>query len=168
MTGVAVVDGATVVVVVGVSIWLSPGIAVDSFSTPRPLDLLPPWLDELGAASPDRDEKLDDVDVVGLENAPPSETDEVVVVVEVFAGAVLVVVEFTTAESLLWVVDPSTEVVGALRDVGSVGDVLEPSLCTVANGRDFLMSLWDLRMDVESFPVGKDLVVVRSDRWARS
>ena len=101
MTGVALVEGATVVVVVGVSIWLSPGIAVDSFSTPRPLDLLTPWLAELGAASPDRDEKLDDVDVVGLENAPPSETDEVVVVLDVFAGAVLVVVDFSTVESLL-------------------------------------------------------------------
>ena len=101
MTGVAVVDGATVVVVVGVSIWLSPGIAVDSFSTPRPLDLLPPWLDELGAATPDRDEKLDDVDVVGLENALPSDSDVVVVVVDDFAGAVPVVVDFTPVESLL-------------------------------------------------------------------
>ena len=92
MTGVALVEGATVVVVVGVSIWFSPGIAVDSFCTPRPLDEPPPWLDELGAATPEREEKLDDVDVVGLENAPPSETDEVVVVVDVFAGAVLDVV----------------------------------------------------------------------------
>ena len=101
MTGVAVVEGATVVVVVGVSIWFSPGIAVDSFCTPRPVDELPPWLDELGAATPDREEKLDDVDVVGLENALPSDSDVVVVVVDVFGVTALDVVEFRTVESLV-------------------------------------------------------------------
>jgi hypothetical protein len=168
MTGVALVDGATVVVVVGVgvSIWLSPGIAVDSFCIPRPLDELPPWLDELGAATPDREEKLDDVDVVGLENALPTDSDVVVVVVDVFAGAVPTVVEFTTVESLLWVVEVS-EIVGAFREVESVRDVLAPSVCTVANGCDFLMSLCDLRAGAESFPVERDFAVVRSVRWAR-
>jgi hypothetical protein len=65
------------------------------------VDELPPWLDELGAATPDRDEKLDDVDIVGLENALPSDSDVVVVVVDVFAGAVPVVVVFKPVESLL-------------------------------------------------------------------
>jgi hypothetical protein len=161
MTGVEDVVGATAVVVVGVSIWVSPGIAVDSFCIPRPVDEPPPWLDELGAAIPDRDEKLDDLEVVGLENAAPSESEVVVVVVvvDVFAGAVLVVVEFTTVESL-------TDVVGAFGDGGSVGDVLVPSACTVASGDDFLMSLCDLRVGADSFPVERDLVVVRSS-WAR-
>jgi hypothetical protein len=113
MTGVAVVEGATVIVVIGVSIWLSPGIDEDSFSTPRPLDLLPPWLDELGAATPDRDEKLDDVDVVGLENAPPSESDVVVVVVDVF-GITVSDVDFSTVESLVSVVVVSRGAVDVL------------------------------------------------------
>jgi hypothetical protein len=98
------VGAAAAVVVVGVSIWLSPGMESESFCMPRPVDELPPVLDELGAANPDRDEKLDDVDVVGLDRLPASDSDVVVVVVlelDVFAGAVLVVVELTAVESLL-------------------------------------------------------------------
>jgi hypothetical protein len=73
---------------------------------PRPLDELPPLLDELGAASPVIGDRLDDVDVAGLEKAPANDDDVVVVVVEVFAGATVLdvvefVVEFRAAESLV-------------------------------------------------------------------
>jgi hypothetical protein len=85
---------------VGVSSWLSPGILLDSFCIPRPPVELPPLLDEPGAATPDSADRPDDEDCVGLDKAPTAESDVVVVVVEVFAGAtVLVVVEFTDVES---------------------------------------------------------------------
>ena len=103
MTGVAdvVVVGATVVVG-DVSIWFSPGIEAESFCMPRPLDELPPVVDEPGAATPDSADRPDDVDVVGLEKAPANDDDVVVVVVEVFAGAtVLDVVEFRVVDSLV-------------------------------------------------------------------
>jgi hypothetical protein len=85
---------------IGVSSWLSPGILLDSFCIPRPPVEFPPLLDEPGAATPDSADRPDDEDCVGLDKAPTAESDVVVVVVEVFAGAtVLVVVEFTDVES---------------------------------------------------------------------
>jgi hypothetical protein len=102
MTGVEdVVVGATVVVG-DVSIWFSPGMEAESFCMPRPPDELPPVPDEPGAATPDSADRPDAVDVVGLERVPAAESDVVVVVVELFAGAtVLDVVEFRAVESLV-------------------------------------------------------------------
>jgi hypothetical protein len=65
-------------------------MAVDSVFIPRPVDeLLPPELDELGAATADSEPAVPDV---GLESAPASDSDVVgaVVLVEVFAGATAV------------------------------------------------------------------------------
>ena len=94
------------VVVVGVSNWFRPGMEAESFCIPRPPDELPPVPDEPGAATPAIGERLDDVDVVGLEKAPANDDDVVVVVAEVFAGATVldvveVVVEFRVMESLV-------------------------------------------------------------------
>jgi hypothetical protein len=99
ITGVEEVVVETVVSV-GVKSWLRPGILLDSFCTPRPVVELPPLLDEPGAATPDSADRPDDEDCVGLDKAPTAENDVVVVVVEVFAGAtVLVVVEFEDVAS---------------------------------------------------------------------
>jgi hypothetical protein len=98
MTGVEDVVVETVGEV-GVSNWVRPGILFDSFCIPRPPVELPPLLDEPEAATPDSADRPDDEDCVGLDKAPTAESD-VVVVVEVFAGAtVLVVVEFSDVES---------------------------------------------------------------------
>jgi hypothetical protein len=127
---------------VGVSIWLSPGITVDSFSTPRPLEEFTPLLDELGAASPDSADGLDDVDDGVFETAPTTESDVVVVVVAVFVGAaVLVAVKLSEVESFFRIAARSATAVGALIAVESVREDLVPSACTVASGDDFLISL---------------------------
>lgn len=88
---------AVVVVVVGVSSWVSPGIAVESVFIPRPLVELPPELLEPDAATPDSGTAPEDVPDVGLESAPANDNEVAgaVVVVDVLAGAtVLEVVEF--------------------------------------------------------------------------
>ena len=101
------VDGAgaeTVDVVVGVSNWVRPGMAVERVFIPRPPFEFPPALDDPGAATPAMGDGLDDVDEVGLERAPASESDVVgvVMVEEDFAGAMaLVAVGFSGVESLL-------------------------------------------------------------------
>ena len=102
ITGVEDVVGEMAVVVVGVSSWIRPGMAVDSCCIPRPLlGAFPPVVDERPAATPDSADRPDDVDVVGLERAPANESD-VVEVVEVFAGAVVLdVVVFRVVESLV-------------------------------------------------------------------
>jgi hypothetical protein len=85
---------------VGVSSWVRPGILLDSLCIPLPPVELPPLLDEPGAATPESADRPDDEDCVGLKRVPTAESDVVVVVVEVFAGAtVLVVGEFTDVES---------------------------------------------------------------------
>jgi hypothetical protein len=167
MVGVEDVVGATVDVV-GVRSWVSPGIAVERFCMPRPLvNALPPDVEELAAAMPDSVDE-GDVDVVGLERAPANESELVVVVVELVVEVVVLgVVPLRVGEPLLWVVvELSTVVVGALSNVDGE-DVVVPSSCTEARGRDFLMSLWDLRTGAVSF-VGSVLAVLRSDRWAFS
>ena len=106
MTGV---DGAKGVTVdcFGESKSVSPGMAVDSFSIPRPLVELPPVRDdEPAAATPERVEGLDDGDEVGDERAPANDSDVVVEVVvelaDVFAGATAPeVVVLTAVESML-------------------------------------------------------------------
>ena len=147
-------------------------MAVDSVFRPRPLVELPPVLDELGAATPPSADALDNVEELGLETAPASESDVVgvVVVVEDFVGATpLVVPEVNDVESLVWVVALSTEVVGALSAVEPDTDVVVPLGCTVATGADFRMSLCDLETGADSFEVESVFVVdvvVRSDDWA--
>jgi hypothetical protein len=99
ITGVEDVVVETVVSV-GVKSWVRPGILLDSFCIPRPPVEFPPLLDEPGAATPESADRPDDEDCVGLDKAPTAESDVVVVVVEVIAGAtVLVVVEFTDVAS---------------------------------------------------------------------
>ena len=138
-------------------------MAVDSFCMPRPLVEVPPE-EELGAATADSGVGLDNVDEVGLETGPARESDVVVVVVEVGAGAtVLVVAGAMDVESLLAVVVPSEVVVGALTEVEPVAEVLLVSICTVASGADFLMSLCGFLAGARSFVVERDLTVVRSD-----
>ena len=145
-------------------------MAVDSVFMARPLVVdFPPEVDELEAATPARPDALDNVDVVGLESAPASESDVVgvVVVVDDFVGAIpLEVPDVDDVESLLWVVVPSTEVVAALSVVELDGDVIVPLGCTEATGADFRISLCDLRTGADSFEVESVLVVeavVRSD-----
>ena len=84
----------------GVSSWVSPGIAVESLCMPRPLDDAPPAdTDEPGAAMPDTADVVDVV-VVGLESAPASESELVVVVVEVLGVLVPNVVPVRVVELL--------------------------------------------------------------------
>jgi hypothetical protein len=104
ITGANGAEGETVAVGV-VRSWVNPGIVADRFFIPRPLLEPPPPLEEPGAATPDRDEKPDDVGVIGLESAPATATDvvDVVVVIDDFVGAtVLDAAEFRTVASLLW------------------------------------------------------------------
>jgi hypothetical protein len=54
-------------------------------------------------------------------------------------------------------------VVGALRDVEVVRDVVMSLSCREAMGADFLMSLCDLRIGADSFDVETVLVIVRSE-----
>jgi hypothetical protein len=167
MVGVDVVVDVTVDVV-GVSSWVSPGMDEDNFCMPRPLVELPPEMDEPAAAMPDNGDEVEEVVVVvGLERAPASERELVVVVVEVLVGVlVLDVVPVRVVPLLvLVVVELSTVVVGALSNV-EVEDVVV-SGCTEARGDDFLMSLWDFRIDAESF-VESVLEVLRSDSLAFS
>jgi len=59
-------------------------------------------LDEPGTATPERGDEPDIVEDVGLETAPATERD-VVVVIDGFAGAPVVdVAEFRAVVSLLW------------------------------------------------------------------
>ena len=159
MVGIEDVVGVTIGVV-GVSSCVSPGIAVDSFCIPRPLVDVPPNADEPGAAMPDNGDEVEDVVVVGLERAPASERELVVVVVEVVVGAMLLdVVPVRLVALFVWVVVELSTVVGAVSSV-EVEDVVV-SGCTEARGDDFLMSLWGFRIDVESF-VESVLEVFRS------
>jgi hypothetical protein len=89
------------------------------------------------------------------------------VVVEVLVGVLVldVVPVRVVALLVLVVVELSTVVVGALSNV-EVEDVVV-SVCTEARGGDFLMSLWDFRIDAESF-VESVLEVFRSDSLAFS
>ena len=100
MVGVGDVVGV-MVDVVGVRSWVSPGIAVERFCMPRPLvNAPPPDVDEPAAAMPDTAEE--DVDLVGLERAPASDRELVVVVIEVLVGVlVLDVVPVRIVELLL-------------------------------------------------------------------
>ena len=97
--------GAAAVEVVGVIIWVNPGMAVDSCCIPRPLLVLS-CVDEPGAATADNGNALEDVpEGVGLKTAP-NDSDVVGAVVTdvVFAGAmVLDVLGLTPVESLLTV-----------------------------------------------------------------
>jgi hypothetical protein len=101
MVGVDVVVDVTVDVV-GVSSWVSPGMDEDNFCMPRPLVELPPEMDEPAAAMPDNGDEVEDVVVVGLERAPASDSELVVVVVEVLVGVlVLDVVPVRVVELLV-------------------------------------------------------------------
>ena len=98
MVGVGDVVGV-MVDVVGVRSWVSPGIAVERFCMPRPLvGAPPPDVDEPAAAMPDSADE-GDTDVVGLERAPASENE--LVVVEVLVGVMLDVVPVRVVELLL-------------------------------------------------------------------
>ncbi|HKY71663.1 MAG TPA: hypothetical protein VJL88_07065, partial [Nitrospira sp.] len=63
--------------------------AVDNFCRPRPLVDVPPDVDEPAAAMPDKADEVEDVVVVGLETAPASDSELVVVVVEVLVGVLV-------------------------------------------------------------------------------
>ena len=94
------VVGATVEVV-GVSNWVNPGIDEDSFCMPRPLVDPAPDGEEPAAAMPEKDDE-EGVDVVGLERAPASDRELVVVVAEVLVGVtVFEVVPVRVVEPLL-------------------------------------------------------------------
>jgi hypothetical protein len=82
ITGGVGVD-VVVVGVVGVSNWVKPGIDEDSLFIPRPLSEVPPWFDDVGAATADTE-----VEAVGLGTAPANDRDvdgDVVVIDVVFA-----------------------------------------------------------------------------------
>ena len=170
MTGAVDVVGATVDVV-GVSSWVSPGMAVDNFCRPRPLVELPPDVDEPAPAMPDKGDEVEDVVVVGLETAPASDNELAVVVVEVLVGVLVLDVVLVRVVTLLVcvVVELSIVVVGALTNVDvEVEDVVVPSSCIEVRGDDFLMSLWDLRTGAVSLVESVLEVVLRSDRRAFS
>lgn len=96
--------GAVVVVSVVVSVWVSPGMEVDSLFIPRPPPELPPWLDDPGTAIAEIGVKLDEADAAGLEIAAPNDSDAAGAVVTevVFVGArALDVLGLDTLESLL-------------------------------------------------------------------
>jgi hypothetical protein len=163
MVGAEDVVGATVDVV-GVSSWVSPGMVVNNFCRPRPLLELPAAMDEPAAAMPDKGDEVAVVDV-GLERAPASDK-ELVVVVVVLVGVLLEVVPVRVVALLVCVVvELSVVVVGALSSV-EVDDVVV-SVRTEARRGDFLMSLWGFRIDVESL-VESVLAVLRSEVLAFS
>lgn len=108
MTGLEGVGGTgdVGVVPVGVSIWVSPGIAVDSCWMPRPLLVLS-WVEGAGAATADNGNALEEVPAegAGLTAAPKDSDVAGAVVTDVaFAGAtVLGVVGLSALESLFCV-----------------------------------------------------------------
>ena len=103
VTGLEVVGDACAAVA-GVSIWLNPGMAVDSCCIPRPLLVLS-WLDEPGAATADNGNALKAVPVEGgVLKAAPNDNDVAGAVVTdvVFVGARAVdVLGLSAVESLL-------------------------------------------------------------------
>lgn len=88
--------------VVGVSNWVKPGMAVDSFFIPRPLSVVLPWVDDPGAATAETGDELDDgEDDVAPANDRDVDGDVVAIDVVVAGAGAGAVVEVSGAESLL-------------------------------------------------------------------